>query len=82
MDLWLKGFSLGGGHNSQVVSADVGCLPVFEPTPTFSVLPRCKGLVAVWLLLLRPSGVLRRLLRPDDVRDAATPEGKSEDLPE
>lgn len=42
------------------------------------VLPGREGLVAVWLLLLRTSGVFGLFLLSDDQQDAETPEGKSE----
>ncbi len=46
------------------------------------VLPGCEGLVAVWLLLLCTSGLFCCVLWPDDLRDAQTPERKSEDRAE
>lgn len=46
------------------------------------VLPGCKGLVAIWLLLLRTCGIFGHFLRPDDQQDAQTPERESEDFTE
>lgn len=46
------------------------------------VLPGCKGLVVIWFLLLRSSGLFCFILRPDDLRDAQTSERKSEDFSE
>ena len=53
------------------------CVFLFGP-----VLPGSEGLVVVWFLLLRPSHLFRGFLRPDDLRDAPTPERKSESLTE
>lgn len=44
-----------------------------------SVLPGCKGLVAVRVLFLRSSGLFCRLLWHDDLQDAAARERESED---
>lgn len=52
---------------------------MFLGTP---VLPGREGLVAVWLLLLRTSGVFGHFLRPDDQQDAQTPERKYEGFAE
>lgn len=46
------------------------------------VLPGGEGLVALWLLLLRPSVVFGLFLLSDDLQDAETPERKSEGRPE
>lgn len=45
-----------------------------------SVLSERQGLVALWLLFLRPSCLLSCLLWPDDLRNASTPERKPEDI--
>lgn len=46
-----------------------------------AVLQGCKGLVDVWLLLLRTTGVHGRVLHTDDKRDAQPQEGQPSDRP-
>lgn len=55
---------------------------VYKYARFFIVLQGGKGLVAVWLLFLCPTGLHGRLLHSDDLRDAQQQERQPSDRPQ